>query len=204
MATDPKQDAMQAFRLISLLYNPQPVLIYKPQKAGNGQALKIDLRLEPDFKVSDTGATFIEKNKRQGLFLEIVPQSGSNGEGFATFGWNDPTLVRTKLGLPDISKMLVSIERYRRLGLDVLPAWQARGKEGPQANVLGSFHKFGAGSTTITYTFLPEAGQLRVSKQAVKGGPVTSRSIQLDLAEEVLFEEVLRQALTGFVRTGLR
>lgn len=193
---------LQTGRLIGLDFNPQPVVFYKPQKSGNGVAMRVDLRLEPEFAVSEKGTQYIVKNKQQGLFVEIAAQSGSDANGNATFDWQG--VVRTKLGLPDISKLLVSIRRWRQSGLEVPVAFQAKGKDGPKSDTVGSFHKWESGSTTLTYTFGDETSQFGVSKQAVKGGDVVRRSIQLDLAEELIFEATLQLALAGFIRTGLR
>jgi len=179
-------------------FSPAPLVVYKPNKGGTGQALKAHLRLNPNWVETDAGGYF-ERPKDQGLFVEIAPQEGKGEGGFAKFGWHSPGLVRCKWGVPDVTKWLTSYQNVRLLGAEVPFAY----RPGPDRTLhplqLSSFHKFGSNTTAINYTFEPVRGILRVSKSRD-----LARSISLDLHEELALEAYFRLSLQAFIRLGIR
>lgn len=177
---------------------PAPYLVYKPNKQGKGQALKVHLRLEPTWVETESGGYF-ERPKQQGLFVELAPQEGMGEGGFAKFGWSSPGLVRCKWGLVDVTKWLASYRQVRTLNGEVPMAYRPGPDRNAQPMQLASFHKYGDQSTAIAYTFEPTRGILRVSKSKE-----LARSIALDLHEELGFEAYLQLALSAFLRIGIR
>lgn len=179
-------------------FTPAAYLVYKPTKQGTGQALKVQLRLNPEWVETDSGGYF-ERPKDQGLFVEIAPQEGKGDDGFARFGWNSAGLVRCKWGMVDVTKWLASYREVRLVGGEVPFAY----RPGPDRNAtplqLASFHKYGQQSTAIAYTFEPTRGILRISKSKD-----LARSIALDLHEELGFAHYMELALGAFLRIGMR
>jgi hypothetical protein len=185
-------------QLMRTEFMPAPYLIYKPNKQGSGQAMKVHLRLDPTWVTTDSGGYF-QRPKDQGLFVEIAPQEGKSADGFATFGWNSPGLVRCKWGMVDVTKWLTSSREVRSNGSEVPFAFRPGPDRTASPLTLSSFHKYGAHSTAIAYTFEPTRGILRISKSKD-----LARSIALDLHEELGFEAYLQLALNAFVRVGIR
>ena len=185
-------------KLLLTEFTPAPYLVYKPSKQGSGQAMKIQLRLEPNWVATETGGYF-ERPKDQGLFVEIAPQEGKGEEGFAKFGWNSPGLVRCKWGMVDVTRWLTSYREVRQLNGEVPFAYRPGPDRTTSPNVLSSFHKYGPHSTAITYTFEPTRSILRISKSKD-----LARSIALDLNEEVGLAAYLDLALKAFLRVGIR
>lgn len=201
-STKPKPQELleQIAVLVGTSFAPQQHVIHKPTLKGTGQALKIQLRLHPKWvEGKDGGAGFFDRkaNKEGGLFLEIAPQGPKDENGYPTFLWRDADkILRAKLGIPDITGLLVAIREYRHLNRNVPPYLQ--GKNG-QANAVSLFHKFEKGSTIITYTFDEYQSILRISK-----GKDLARSISLSLSEEKILEHMLEMALDAFLRVGKR
>jgi hypothetical protein len=189
---------MSLKELMHTEFTPAPYLIYKPTKQGTGQAMKVHLRLNPNWVATDAGGYF-ERPKDQGLFVEIAPQEGKGEEGFAKFGWSSPGLVRCKFGMVDVTKWLTSYREVRELNAEVPFGY----RPGPDRNAapmtLTSFHKYGPHSTAINYTFEPTRGILRISKSKD-----LARSIVLELHEELGMQAYLALALAAFVRVGIR
>ncbi len=185
---------MSLQKLLKTDFTPAPFLVYKPQKNGAGQAMKLQLRLEPNWIDTDDGGYF-EKSRKHGLFLEIAPQEGSNGK-FPTFGWNSPKLIRCKLSLADVTKLLTSYREVRFLN-SVVPAGF---RSAPQNEyICSSYHRYGDQSTAINYTFDPTRGLLKLSKSKE-----WARSIALDLHEETAIFAYLELSLNAFLRVGIR
>jgi hypothetical protein len=184
--------------LMQSQFCPAPYLVYKPNKAGNGQALKVHLRLDPAWVATDAGGYF-ERPKDQGLFVEIAPQEGKGEGGYAKFGWSSPGLVRCKFGMVDVTKWLTSYREVRSRGGEVPFAYRPGPDRNATPTTLSSFHKYGDYSTAINYTFEPTRGILRISKSKD-----LARSIALDLHEELGVASYLELALGGFVRVGIR
>ena len=174
-------------------WQPQPLLIYKPTKAGKGAALSLQLRLDPEW---DENETLVRKNSH-GLFLEIAPQEGVGEGGFAQFGWKSPKLQRVKLGFPDVTKFMTAYREVRLLGREVPVAYRPQDKT--QAYVASSYHKFGAKGTAINYTFEETRSTIRISSSATNVG-----SIALELNEELAFQMYLEESLKQFFRYGIR
>lgn len=171
-------------------------VIHKPTKAGTGQALKIQLRLEPVWM--DEGYYDPAANKEGGLFLDLAKQGPPNEAGYPTFLWQDQkTLIRAKLGITDISTLLASINRVRNLGMPV-PTY-AQNKSRPDGASVSLFHKFKNGSTVVSYTFQDESAIIRISKSKD-----LARSISLTLGEEVIFQRYLSLALDAYITVGKR
>ena len=186
---------MSLSNLLGTEWTPQPLLVYKPRKSGDGVAMRVQLRLEPEWEQGDGFARPVIKGNG-GLFLELAEQQGTGEGGFAKFGWSDPNIVRVKLGLPDVSKILASLEQVRLAGQE-LPA-SFRGKD-QDPFTLSLFHKFGDQSTAITLKLEADRSFLRVSK-----AKDWNRAISLEVHEELQLRAYLGLALTGFLRVGLR
>jgi hypothetical protein len=184
--------------LMQTEFSPAPLLFYKPNAGGTGQAIKVHLRLNPNWVETDTGGYF-ERPKDQGLFVEIAPQEGKGADGFAKFGWNSPGLVRCKFGSVDVTKWLASYREVRLLNGEVPFAFRPGPDRNAQPLLLSSFHKFGKQSTAISYAFEPTRGILRISKSKD-----LARSIALDLHEELALSTYFELALRAFVRVGIR
>lgn len=186
---------MSLQRLMGLEWTPQPLLVYKPTKAGSGTAMRVQLRLEPEWEEGEGYVRPVIKGNG-GLFLELAEQQGTGEGGFAKFGWADQSLIRVKLGLPDVSKVITSIDQVRLAGQE-LPA-SFRGKD-QDPFTLSLFHKFGDQSTAISLKLEQDRSFLRVSK-----AKDWSRSITLELHEELQLRTYLAMSMEGFLRVGLR
>ena len=196
---DAKEQLNTLYTLALTEFAPQQHVIHKPTKNGTGQALKIQLRLAPKW-VSTADGGFFDKaaNKDGGLFLELVPQGPKDENDNATFLWKEPDkILRAKLGMADIIGLLAAIREYR-IGRADVPEY-LRNKQSPQANQVSLFHKFGGGSTIITYTFDEQQSVLRISK-----GKDQARSIALTLGEELILERMLDLSLTAYLKVGKR
>lgn len=189
---------MSLQQLLQTEFQPAPYLVYKPNKAGKGQAMKVQLRLDPTWVATDSGGYF-ERPKDQGLFVELAPQEGQGEGGFAKFGWSSQGLVRCKWGLVDVTRWLTSYREVRHLGTEVPFAYRPGPDRNAQPLQLATFHKYGQQSTAISYTFEPTRGILRISKSKD-----LARSIALDQHEELGFAAYLELALTAFLRVGIR
>lgn len=188
---------MSLKELMKSSFTPAPYLVYKPSKAGSGQALKLHLRLDPTWVETDSGGYF-ERPKKQGLFLEIAPQEGMDGKN-AKFGWTSPGLLRCKLGLVDVTKFLTAYREVRVAGREVPPQFRPGPDRNAQPYTVSQFHKYGDQSTAINYTFEDSRSIVRVSKSKDH-----ARSIALDLHEEVGLMAYLELSLTAFLRVGVR
>jgi hypothetical protein len=193
---------MSLQRLLGTEWTPQPLLVYKPRNKGDGVAMRVQLRLEPEWEEIEASEGKPQGFARPvikgngGLFLELAEQQGTGEGGFAKFGWTDDRLIRVKLGIADVSKILTGIQQVRVAGQE-LPA-SMRGKDGDPF-VLALFHKFGDQSTAISMKFEGDRSFIRVSKSKD-----WSRSISLELHEELQLKAYLELALEGFLRVGLR
>lgn len=202
-------DTPTLHQLAMLRFNPEPIVVHKPRPDGKGVALKLDLRITPDF---DAEKGYV-KDADGGVFLELAPQVGKTEDGkFPTFGWKDERLIGAKLGLADLTNILTAIERVRKgswVPAANRPKSPPKGElesftpEQRHARTLSLFHKFGTSSTAISWEFLPSPdnprSMLSVSKSAEKRS-----SIALTLAEERLIERYLSNALDAFIAVGLR
>lgn len=183
--------------LLATQFNMSQHVIHKPKKAGGGAAMKIQLRLEPVWD-KDGGFFTKESLKQGGLFLDLAAQNeGTDAGGNPTFNWETGALITAKLGIPDMTAILVGIREFRKNRADI-PVY-LRPKSG-EANVVNLFHKNPkGGSTIITLTFEDEKSILRISK-----GPQQFRSIALSMSEELILESYLALALDAFLRVGKR
>jgi hypothetical protein len=186
-------------QLLRTEFCPAPYLVYKPNKQGSGQAMKVHLRLNPNWIETEGGNGYFERPKDQGLFVEIAPQEGTGEGGFAKFGWNSPGLVRCKWGMVDVTKWLTSYREVRFMNAEVPFAYRPGPDRNATPNVLSTFHKYGQHSTAINYTFEPTRSILRISKSKD-----LARSIALDLNEEVGLAAYFELSLNAFLRVGIR
>lgn len=187
-----------SYQLANLALNPEAIEVYKPRPDGNGVALKLKLRLEPEFD-AEKGYVKRQAEDSGGLWLDLVGQTGKTPDGkFAQFGWQvQEKVLTTKLGPTDVSHLLVAIRTVRNNGKAV-PSY-LRAKQNPLPNVVSLFHKFGQASTAITLTFEAERSMLAVSKSASKRS-----SIVLTLSEELIVQLYLENALRAFSAVGHR
>jgi hypothetical protein len=171
----------------AMRYRMEPVRLYRPNAKQTGTALKLDLRCDPTYNPKG----YVE-DVAGGCFLELVRQTGTDGQGNATFGW--PEALRAKLGLADVTALLGCV-RATWAGWEVLPGAK---EQTPKQRVL--FHKTDAGSTIIDFTAVETGGAfLRISKSADQR--VAHRLSWDDLiAVEVYLTEALRVLLTLGVR----
>lgn len=175
-----------------LQFSPEPIYVYKPRKTGEGAALKLDLRLQPLF--NDKG--YVE-SVEGGLFLELAAQGGKGEDGYARFGWQDDTRLAAKLGVPDITAILLGLRTVRVLGKQLPDSIRSKNDKEATGVVLGLFHKFGEDTTAIDIKFAADGCFLRISKSAD-----WHRSIKLTLQEELLVESYLKHALDAFTTVG--
>jgi hypothetical protein len=174
-------------RMTELRHRPREFYIYKPYKDGSGTALKVQLRLVPTFHekgwVTDVDG---------GLFLELAAQLPAKGaDGFARFAWDGNTKVVAKLGVPDITAILVGIREVRFRGKPTPKS--TRTKKDEIGTTVSLFHKFGESSTGIALNFSADNTEILVSKSKE-----LRRGIKLTLPEELAFESYLRKALDAF------
>lgn len=176
-----------------------PRVFHKPTAAGTGKALKVELRLNPKWIKTEAGPAYFDKESVRGggLYLELTPQIGKDASGNAKFAWTDEKkLIRVKLGVPDLSALLVSIRAVRILGHEVPKTH--RNKAGDPYTV-SLFHKTPTTTTGITYTFVDDKSTLYVSRSKDH-----AHSIQLTLAEELVLQRYLELALDAYLQTGKR
>lgn len=204
-------------RFSGALLLPQPLTFHKPRQAGNGVALKLNLRFKFEWggEGGEAAAPFIKKT-RGGLFVDFA-QQGPSANGNATFKWTDrASLVTAKLGLPDLSGLLVAREavrlRNRAVPVELRPAARDSDDEAAvlRKQLTASFtHKPNAGrggdadaaraTTIISYQFMAEGGVFRVSKSRELVGQVS-----LSFAEEQRFFRYLELAEDTVLRLGGR
>jgi hypothetical protein len=182
------QQLMFLTRMAELRHRPRELYVYKPRQDGSGTALKVQLRLVPTFHdkgwVADVAG---------GLFIEMAPQLPAKGaDGFARFDWaSDGNKITAKLGVPDITAILVGIREVRFRGKPTPKS--TRTKTDEVGTTVSLFHKFGESSTGIALQFSADATEILVSKSKE-----LRRGIKLTLQEEVALEAYLRKALDAF------
>ncbi len=194
---------------LSLDYTPGPLIVYKPG-AKQANAVKVNLRLTPEWQVAENGNRFL-KSIGGGLFLDMPAASGKDGDGNATWAWQDrATLVTAKLGRKDITWFRYAVPEFRAVerfkpGAGAVPyAMQPKPTaERPvdpdvARRTIYTFHKNQTASTVISYTMDPSGGILQLST------PKHRRSIKLDLWEELDFLEYLAMAHRVFTLMGKR
>jgi len=172
------------------LFSPEAMYVYKPRQDGSGAALKLDLRLTPSF--NEKG--FVHKVEG-GLYLELAAQTGKGEDGYARFGWQEDSRLTAKLGIPDISAILLALRTVRIIGKKVPEA--IRAKNDTEGTTVGLFHKFEKDTTAIDLKFAADGSFIRVSKSKD-----WHRSIKLTLSEEIVVEAYLQKALQAFLAAG--
>jgi hypothetical protein len=180
-------------RMIELRHRPREMYVYKPRQDGSGTALKVQLRVIPEFPPDKTYISKVDG----GLFLELAPQLGEKGpDGFARFDWaTDGHKITAKLGVPDITTILVGIREVRYRGKATPKS--TRTKSDTDGTTVSMFHKFEASTTSIALKFEADATILYVSKSKD-----VKQSIKLTLQEERALEAYLIHALDVFHEVG--
>jgi hypothetical protein len=188
---------------LGLDWQPGPLIVYKPgTKSAN--ALKVNMRLQPEWQVAENGNRFL-KSISGGLFLDMPAAAGKDGDGNQTWAWQDrDQLLTAKLGRRDILHLRYTIPHYRA-GHDVpfviQPKPTAERPVDPDVarRTIHLFHKNDRSSTIITYCMDPDGSAiLQLSKPGMK------RSIKLDCFEEFDFLAYLANAHRLFTLTGKR
>ena len=170
----------------------EPVHFYKPRPDGGGAALKLQLRLKPILNQKGYIHTV-----DGGLYLELAAQTGKGEDGHARFGWQDNLKLTAKLGVSDISALLLGFRYVRHLEKKLPDAIRAKGDQ--EGTSLGLFHRFGKATTAIDVKFAADGSFVRVSKSKT-----SYRSIKLSLTEELVIEAYLQHALRAFLAVGAR
>lgn len=198
-------DQQKLFLMQRQALKPESWRVYRARK-GQGSALTVDFRLEPTWKTGPQGTVYVS-TLDGGMWLQIVPESGVDSGGNATFNWQGG--VRAKLGVPDISGLLVAMREVRLRGRAVPEYLGPRRKQGtewvptdPTKTTVGLTHRFGEGAevrtTIIQYKFDAGGGFLSISESAQsKGG------IKLNLSEELQWQRVLEASLDTMLRWGM-
>lgn len=199
MSQNPKEQVNAIYRMLSLDYNPAPLYVYKPRNDGSGVALKLNLRLQPEF-ASEEGNEFV-KDVDGGLFMEIVSQAGKTEDGkYATFAWSDESKkVTAKLGLNDQLAFLTAYREVRFAGGEVPPSLRPKQENEHTAWTVSRFHKFGKGSTAINYRFGTPNSNIGISKSATQ-----RKQIALSEVEELQVMKYLELSLEAYLKLGIR
>lgn len=171
--------------------NPEAMYVYKPMKAGSGTALKVDLRLDPVY--GDTGYVTEVKG---GLFVELAAQEGVK-DGFPTFGWKSESKVSAKLGIPDVTALLLGLREVRMRGKPVPVGIRPKGDD--KGATISLFHRFGDKTAAISLQFIADGSFFGISKSKD-----LRRGIKLTLSEEIALETYLRLALKKLLQLGVR
>jgi hypothetical protein len=197
---------MNAKALSALLFagfSPSQHVVHKPTRSGNGNALRLQLRLEPQWVETEGGGGYFDRtaSKQGGMFLDLAGQqmNGSapalDAGGNPTFNWEQGELYTAKLGMADMTGLLVAIREWRA-GRNV-PTY-LRGKNADKTNLVTLFHKNPkGGSTIITYEMTDETAILQISK-----GKDARRSIALTMGEELVLVRYLEMAVDAYIRIG--
>lgn len=207
IATETDQDLLRSIdaqlkttsALARLQLSPEALKIHKAKRDGTGVALKLELRLTPEYGTGSKGSFFV-RSVKGGLFLDLVPQTATNEAGDATFGWDDPRAVGAKLGLPDIGSLLVAVES--RYASKAIPE-NLRAKGDELGVSVGMFHVFegdsGKSTTAIDYRLAKEGAYLSMSKSATQ-----RQKLMLTQAEELQLRAYLQHSLSMFLLVGKR
>lgn len=196
-------DRLDVLAQTTLQLNPRQLVIYKPnpKDESKGGALKIGYRFAPLAKEDGTPSLQFTG----GVFLELVSQIASDGE-HPRFDWKGaekPTIV-VKLGLPDLSAMLLSYKYVRELGRVIPERMRPVSKEGtkfvpdPSGMALALIHKTDTATKTIKWTFDPTRG----SFVDISQGREFRKSVSLTLTEELQFVRYLQLAMDALLLTG--
>ncbi len=179
-------------RYLRLEFEPEPLLVYKPRGPGKGVAMKLGLRIEPEF-----GETYVAGHDG-GLYLEMASEGESSGE-HASFRWKDEKArVTAKLGVPDVSAMIFAYQQVRIRGKAIPSPYKGKTTI-ENADVLSMIHQFGGITTFIDWTFTKKGSFLRVAKNDGR-----ALSISLSLTEEVQVHLYLTTALSVYQLIGGR
>ena len=171
----------------------EPLVLYHPSKNG-GMAVQFEFRIPVEY--DDAGRAQKDSVKQGGCFItwaQQVPGSGTGGD--ARFDWKDGWTV--KLGLSDLSTWLVSRERYRLRGMDVVSS--------KTPGLWERLHRSDSGGQTpttvvIRYEFNADGGGslgLSYSKEE-------RRSLRLSDDEEYLVNRYLSMVTDSFLMVGKR
>lgn len=187
----------------------RPLTLHKPTPSQSGSAAKFNVRMVEHLGVSE-GAHFWKKTKG-GLFVDLAKQIGQDDHGNATFGWQqEQGVITAKLGLPDLSALLLGYREVRLLGRAVPPDVRPQAREQDtddqrkrKAATVSLFHraegKAGGATSAITYEFTAQGGSFRVSKSKD-----VARSLSVSLAEELRLFKFFDMSLEYLLKAGAR
>lgn len=189
----------ETHRLLFTQVQPADRAIYKLRQRPpfTGTALKMNLRLFPQFKELESRTVVQCDSKSGGLFFEVCPQKQQlNAKGNPEVDHESALRVVAKLTIADVSGLLAAYEAYRQRNLDV-PKYLQHYKN-PEPNVVSLFHDSGNGTNlTITWLFREEDSVLRLSKSKDH-----SQQLTLTTGEELVVVEYLRHAMRAFIAVG--
>lgn len=179
---------------LTLEFNPRPLVIYKPNPKAKAKsaAAKFGYRVKP-FTDDKGYQRFVAS-----FFAEIVPPDMTKNGQYIEFDWKGEQGLSAKLGLPDLSAMLLGYREVRIKGGEVPPSIRPIVKTdtgwGPETkgNAVGLVHKFEDTMTTIKWSFHPEKGSLF----EIARGRDNKFVISLTLQEEV--------QLVAYLELGLK
>lgn len=194
---------LDAIAASTLILNPKNLVLYKPntRDPSRGVACKISYRFFVP-EVEGKPATFFNG----GCFLEIVTQLPESTDEYPRFDWKNDNgkNVTVKLGLPDLSAMLLAYREYRvfrrPVPTAVRPIAKVDGKWVPSAeeNQLGLVHKFENETTFIKWTFSDDnRSMLEIAKSKE-----LRRSVSLGVAEELQLTRYMELAMDALLLTN--
>lgn len=158
--------------------------VYKPKKSNDGAASRLEMKIVVKEEEGKNGKY---TNREVFVFWVSAQQTGTDANGNASFGWEDPAKnVTLKLGEPDIGEILNVLNGAK----------DQAGTVGGKFE--GLFHQNEKGSTSFSLKKADNGGYyLRVSKKVGTGAPVIVTH-QISLAEgqilKILLEASVRQS----------
>lgn len=199
-------DRLDVLAQNTLLLNPKPLVIYKPNNRDiiKGGALKLGYRVERAVREDGTPAPFFTG----GCFLETAQEIQSDNQ-YPKFDWREGTLT-AKLGLPDLSAMLLSYRTVRHFGGLVPEKLRPMNKDAsgkwvpdPTGMAVSLIHKSQtnteAPATVIKWIFDTTRGSLvEISK-----GKNARKTVSLSPTEELQFARYLELAMDALLLSNV-
>lgn len=148
--------------------------IYKPKKDEKGAAAKFQ---------------FVVKARREGkfpepmLFLEMANQTGVDANDNASFDWagqdnSTGNSVTVKLGIPDVSELLLALRRHKDEGK--------------------LFHKNDKGNTTVGLKKFHDQMALNVSSQRGEDKKLTRVGLMVSPGECIVLSQLLGDFISAY------
>lgn len=156
--------------------------VYKPRKTNDGAASKLEMKIVTEEKEKD-GKKFTVRDVQ--LFWVATQQTGTDTNGNASFGWDDPKKsVTLKLGEVDLGELLAVLNGSKK----------HIGAPKNDKGAGGLFHKNDKGSTAMTLERGDSGYSLLLSKKVGKDAPVRI-SHQVTIGEGEVLKVVLEAAI---------